>query len=88
MFRSLLAAISQGLKLPLLVFIVIYQKLLSPILGPRCRFYPSCSCYAHEAIKTHSIHYALWLITKRLLKCQPFCTGGIDPVPPTRRENV
>ncbi len=63
-----------------------YQWTVSPLLGARCRFYPSCSCYAHEALERHGVLRGTWLAAKRLLRCQPFCAGGYDPVPPGRAE--
>jgi len=68
----------------LLVFVRWYQRALSPILPPACRFLPTCSHYAAEALAIHPIHRALSLITWRLLRCQPLCRGGLDPVPPLR----
>jgi hypothetical protein len=68
----------------LLGLIWIYRRTLSPVLGARCRFEPSCSVYAEEAIQTHGAlrggRMAIW----RLLRCQPFARGGIDPVPGPR----
>jgi putative membrane protein insertion efficiency factor len=58
-----------------------YQLLLSPLIGPRCRFYPSCSCYAHTAIECHGALRGSWLGLRRLLRCHPFNEGGYDPVP-------
>ena len=58
-----------------------YQLAVSPLLGPRCRFYPSCSCYAHTAIERYGVLRGIWLGTKRLLRCHPFAQGGYDPVP-------
>jgi hypothetical protein len=58
-----------------------YQLTLSPWLGPRCRFYPSCSCYAHTAIKEYGAMRGVWLALRRLLRCHPFHEGGYDPVP-------
>ncbi|MGM0453437.1 MAG: membrane protein insertion efficiency factor YidD, partial [Thermodesulfobacteriota bacterium] len=49
--------------------------------GPRCRFYPTCSAYAHESISRHGILYGGKLAIKRILKCHPFHPGGVDPVP-------
>ena len=60
--------------------ITIYQKWLSPFLGQHCRFYPSCSEYAKEAIMTHGILKSFYFIARRLLRCQPFHAGGFDPV--------
>lgn len=62
--------------------IQFYRLFISPMLGPRCRFYPSCSVYALEALEQHSLGYALWLIVKRLGRCQPWGGSGYDPVPP------
>lgn len=62
----------------------IYQKCISPLIGPCCRFTPSCSVYAVEAIMTHGALRGSWLTLKRLLRCQPFCRGGYDPVPPAK----
>lgn len=58
-----------------------YQNWLSPMLGPSCRFHPSCSQYAIEAIKLHGIVNGCWLSGKRILKCHPLHEGGIDHVP-------
>jgi uncharacterized protein len=59
-----------------------YQLALSPLLAPRCRFYPSCSCYAHAAIEQYGAWRGLWLGARRLLRCHPFHPGGFDPLPP------
>jgi uncharacterized protein len=58
-----------------------YQLAISPLLGPRCRFYPSCSHYAMEAIETHGALRGSWLTVKRISRCHPFHEGGFDPVP-------
>jgi uncharacterized protein len=65
----------------LLGTIRLYQWTLSPLLGPRCRFHPSCSRYTYEAIERHGVVRGLWLGGKRLLRCHPFVEGGYDPVP-------
>jgi hypothetical protein len=67
-----------------LVLIRAYQLGVSPLLGPRCRFYPSCSCYAHTAIERFGVLRGTWLGAKRLLRCHPFTEGGYDPVPEKR----
>ena len=59
-----------------------YQLVISPLLGPRCRFQPTCSEYAIDAIKIHGFAKGCWLSTKRVLKCHPLNDGGHDPVPP------
>jgi len=58
-----------------------YQLMISPILGPSCRFYPTCSSYAIEAIREHGPIRGSWLGTKRIGRCHPFHPGGFDPVP-------
>ncbi|UCD80507.1 MAG: membrane protein insertion efficiency factor YidD [Desulfobacterales bacterium] len=62
-------------------FIRVYQFTLSPLLGPSCRFYPSCSEYAYQAIQRHGPINGLLLGVKRILRCHPFHPGGVDPVP-------
>lgn len=69
------------MRIILIFFIKTYQKIISPILGPRCRFYPTCSNYAVEALTKHGIIKGGFLTLKRLLKCHPFNKGGYDPVP-------
>jgi putative membrane protein insertion efficiency factor len=58
-----------------------YQLGISPLLGPSCRFYPSCSEYAIQAIRRHGVGRGLRLTAARLLRCHPFHPGGFDPVP-------
>ena len=64
-----------------------YQLGLSPLFGPRCRFYPSCSHYAMEAIDTHGAIRGTWLAIKRIARCHPFNEGGFDPVPCSRHSH-
>jgi putative membrane protein insertion efficiency factor len=59
----------------------LYQLVASPLLGPRCRFHPSCSSYAVLALRRHGAARGGWLTARRLARCHPFCEGGIDPVP-------
>lgn len=72
---------SFGTKL-LVGVIRFYQMAISPLIGPRCRFTPTCSCYGIEALKTHGVAKGCWLTGKRILKCHPLNAGGYDPVPP------
>ena len=58
-----------------------YQLLISPLLGNNCRFHPTCSCYAHQAIERFGVTKGSWLSMRRILKCHPFNEGGYDPVP-------
>lgn len=69
----------------LILPIVAYRRWISPALPARCRFYPSCSAYALEAISTHGVLRGARLAIWRLLRCQPFNAGGYDPVPPRRK---
>jgi len=62
----------------------LYQLVLSPWLGPCCRFHPSCSRYAYDAIDRYGVLRGGWLGCKRIVKCHPFHPGGVDPVPELR----
>ncbi len=68
----------------LIALIRAYQLLLSPIMGNACRFHPTCSHYGIEAIETHGAIKGSYLTLKRILRCQPLCQGGFDPVPPVK----
>lgn len=68
-----------------LVLIRAYQLLISPLLGPRCRFYPSCSHYTADAIRLHGFFRGGWLGARRIVRCHPLNAGGYDPVPPPYR---
>lgn len=64
----------------LIQIIGIYQRYLSPLIGPTCRFYPSCSTYAKESLMRHGLLKGLWYSAVRILKCHPYHPGGYDPV--------
>lgn len=64
-----------------LLLIRCYQRLISPILGNHCRFFPTCSAYTYEAIEKHGFLKGTLMGSKRLFKCHPFHSGGIDLVP-------
>jgi putative membrane protein insertion efficiency factor len=66
----------------LLVPVNFYRRWISPVLPPSCRFQPSCSAYAVEALTTHGALRGSWLTVRRLLRCGPWHPGGYDPVPP------
>ena len=59
-----------------------YQWTIRPLIGPHCRFWPSCSDYAIEALRSHGAARGSWLAAGRILRCNPWCDGGYDPVPP------
>jgi len=67
-------------SLILIALIKVYQLVISPYLGPHCRFTPSCSHYAIEAFRKHNLFTATIITTKRLLKCHPWHPGGHDPL--------
>ncbi len=65
-----------------IILIRAYQRFISPLLPNSCRFYPTCSQYALEAIREHGLIRGVWMGTKRIGRCHPFHPGGHDPVPP------
>ncbi|MBQ0723789.1 MAG: membrane protein insertion efficiency factor YidD [Cycloclasticus sp.] len=67
--------------------IKFYRFFISPMIASRCRFYPTCSEYALQAFQEYGFLKALFLTSKRLLRCQPLCKAGVDPLPITRKTN-
>ena len=76
-----MASIKQISQKILIGIVKGYQYTISPLLGTRCRFYPSCSNYAINALNEHGVIQGCWLIFKRIIKCHPFHQGGVDFVP-------
>ncbi len=76
------------IKTSLKFLIYIYKSFISPVLPNVCRFYPSCSRYAYDAIEVHGASRGVLLATWRLLKCHPFHPGGYDPVPTTKTHDI
>lgn len=74
------------MKALLLAAVRGYQYVLRPMMGSHCRFYPSCSDYAREAIERHGAASGLWLALKRIGRCQPWHPGGYDPVPDAAKQ--
>lgn len=72
---------SSYLALPLIWLVRAYQLAVSPLLGPTCKFYPSCSAYAVTALSTYGPFKGTWLAARRLLRCHPWSHGGVDHVP-------
>jgi len=74
--------VAPGMKTVLTALLRFYKVAVSPLLGNRCRFYPSCSDYAREAIQYHGAARGTYLAVRRVCRCHPFSAGGIDLVPP------
>jgi putative membrane protein insertion efficiency factor len=71
---------------PFILLIRGYQYFIRPLLGQRCRFYPSCSSYAIDAIQSHGCLQGFYLAIKRILRCHPWHEGGMDPVPEKHKD--
>jgi uncharacterized protein len=87
-FMKLTKSVVWPLKFIFYLLIIIYQKTISKILLPRCRFYPSCSEYGKVVLLNLPLYIALWLILKRLLRCHPWNCGGIDEPPTKVNKNI
>jgi len=79
---ALFGLVRAALSLPLLALLFLYRRLVSPMLPPACRYHPSCSAYAFDAIREHGPLFGLVLAVRLLLRCHPWAAGGPDPVPP------
>lgn len=79
-----LRVLDRGLAVVLLLLVRVYQLLVSPLLGPVCRYAPSCSSYGATALRRHGAVRGTWLTGLRLLRCHPWAAGGWDPVPEPR----
>jgi len=77
----MLKRLSAPLATPLVALVRAYRYAVSPLLGPSCRFHPSCSEYAIEALERHGALCGAWLSMRRILRCHPWHPGGYDPVP-------
>jgi len=82
--RKAAGAVSRTIVAGLVLLVRGYQKLISPLIGPHCRFAPTCSQYAIDALAQHGVVRGLGLAVRRILRCHPFSEGGLDPVPPRR----
>lgn len=80
--------VERVVRAPFLALIWFYQRVVSPWTSSSCRYYPSCSAYAYEAIATHGVIRGIWLGTRRLLRCHPWASGGPDPVPMRRSRTL
>lgn len=69
------------MKIIVLGLVKFYRLFISPALGPRCRYYPTCSAYMIEAVENYGAVKGVWMGLKRLVRCNPFSRGGYDPVP-------
>ena len=79
--RSAARGIGWPFRALLIGLITVYRRAISPLLGPRCKYYPSCSAYALQSVEQHGAAKGSALATWRLLRCNPFSKGGFDPVP-------
>jgi len=86
----MMAAARWVVRLPGLILLGLlrfYQRFVSPLSPPSCRYYPSCSSYAVTAVSRHGALRGTWLAARRVLRCHPWAAGGVDDVPPARRDH-
>jgi len=72
---------------PFIYLIKFYRYFISPMMASRCRFYPTCSEYALQAYQQYNVFTASYLTIKRLVRCQPLCKGGLDPIPTIEKKH-
>lgn len=82
-----MSVIGQVLALPLRGLVWLYRYAISPLIGANCRYQPSCSAYAEEALRRHGAFKGGWLALKRIGRCHPWGGSGYDPVPETEGEH-
>ncbi len=82
--RRGVGVVARAAARPMIGLIRLYRRFLSPLLGPRCRFEPSCSRYALAVLESHGVWRGSWLAVRRIGRCHPFHPGGYDPPPPAR----
>ena len=75
------SALADALALGIRALVRLYQLVVSPVLGPRCRYLPTCSAYALEALERHGAVRGGWLAARRVARCHPWGSSGYDPVP-------
>ena len=80
--RSFARLLALGAVFPLILLVRLYQVTLSPFLGRQCRYEPTCSAYAIDALREYGPRRGLLMAARRILRCHPFVRGGYDPVPP------
>ena len=80
--------ISRALAWPCIGLVRLYQWTLSPLLGRQCRFSPTCSHYAIDALRENGAFRGIWMTARRLARCHPLCRGGYDPVPPREKAQL
>jgi uncharacterized protein len=85
---GLVRALGAVVRVLLIGLIRAYQLVVSPMTGPTCRYYPSCSQYALVAVQRHGAVRGSWLAARRLARCHPWAAGGVDDVPPVRTTEV
>lgn len=79
--RKFWHAVNMGAAQPMIWFVVVWRLIISPLYGPVCKYYPSCSAYGLESFRTHGAVGGVWLTLRRIGRCHPWASGGYDPVP-------